>query len=71
MEHGLRSDSLVIAEGSLTVDVGKDNIKEGRRRRTVPIGPGGVVADYVPFYFAPRSPMLFTIDKGSVPQYHY
>lgn len=69
VEHGLRSDSLVIAEDSLAVEVGKDNIKEGRRRRAVPIRPGGVVADYVPFYFAPRSPMLFTIDKGNVPSY--
>lgn len=69
VEHGLRSDSLVIAEDSLAVEVGKDNIKAARRHRTVPIPPGGVVADYVPFYFAPRSPMLFTIDKGNVPSY--
>lgn len=35
----------------------------------MPIAPGGMVADYVPFYFAPRSPMLFAIDRGNVPTY--
>lgn len=28
---------------------------------------GGVVADYVPFYYAPRSPMLYSIQRGNVP----
>jgi hypothetical protein len=32
----------------------------------VPIGPKEVVVDYVPFYFAARSPMLGSIVKGRV-----
>lgn len=38
-----------------------------RSRKTLPIPPGGVIHDYVPFYFAPRSPMLMAIDAGKVP----
>jgi len=28
-----------------------------------------MLADYVPFYFAPRSPMLYTINRGNVEGY--
>lgn len=69
IERGLRSDSAVRADGMLAVEVGEDRIKEQRRQRTVPIGPGGVVADYVPFYFAARSPMLYTVQRGNVAGY--
>jgi hypothetical protein len=37
-----------------------------RAGRAVPNPPGGVVHDFVPFYFAPRSPMLFAINGGRV-----
>lgn len=67
--RGLVSDSMAQASGLVSVDVGNQGIKERRRRRTVPIEPGGVVADYVPFYFAYRSPMMFTIAGGNVPTY--
>lgn len=44
-------------------------IKARRRGRRVLVEPGGVVADYVPFYFASRSPMLFSINAGGVPSF--
>lgn len=69
VERGLLADSVAQAEGLLSVEVGNVGIKDARRRRPVPIPPGGVVADYVPFYLAPRSPMMFAIHKGNVPTY--
>lgn len=51
------------------VRIGYPHIKARRLSRPVPLPPGGFVGDYVPFYFAPRSPMLFVITKGSVPGY--
>lgn len=37
-----------------------------RAMKLVAKPPGGVVHDYVPFYFAPRSPMLMAVDRGNV-----
>lgn len=37
-----------------------------RSRRSVPNPPGGLLHDFVPFYFAPRSPMLSAIESGKV-----
>ena len=51
------------------VNIGHNNIKERRLRKPVPVGPGGTVGDYVPFYFAPLSPMLYAIFKNKVAGY--
>jgi hypothetical protein len=48
-------------QGRIQVEVGDAGIKLTRRNRTVPVDPGGCVGDYVPFYFAPRSPMMYRI----------
>ncbi|MFN4034090.1 MAG: DUF4433 domain-containing protein [Fimbriimonadales bacterium] len=42
------------------------NLKQKRKFTHVPIPPNGFIADYVPFYFAPRSPMLYAIHTGYV-----
>lgn len=67
-QGGLLADALV--GDALTTEVGDRQIKAARRTLTVSCGPGGHPCDYVPFYFAPRSPMLYRIAKGGVEQYH-
>ena len=49
--------------------IGYRHIKQRRMQYIVPKPPGGPLGDYVPFYFAPRSPMLYTISRGNVPEY--
>ena len=46
------------------------SIQRERHIRAVPCGPGGVIHDYVPFYFGPRSPMLFQLHTGWVEGYN-
>ncbi len=52
------------------VSIAHQHIKDRRAARAVPIDPGGTLADYVPFYFAPRSPMLFAIHRNKVDGYN-
>lgn len=49
--------------------IGYEKLKGRRAQKAVPIAPLGTLADYVPFYFAPRSPMLFAISKDLVEGY--
>jgi hypothetical protein len=51
------------------VSIAHQHIKDRRAKRKVPVAVGGTLADYVPFYFAPRSPMLFTMNRGNVEGY--
>lgn len=66
---GLHCDVVAQDQGLLLKEIGEPGIKQSRRGRPVPVPPGGVVADYVPFYFAPRSPMLYRIVQGGVRSY--
>lgn len=46
------------------ITIGLPDLIERRRTSNIPIPPGGSFADYVPFYFTPRSPMLLKILTG-------
>lgn len=69
VERGLLCDADAADQGLLRNEVGNRDIKSRRRTRQIRSGPGGCVADYVPFYFATRSPMLYAIKAGNVAQY--
>lgn len=46
------------------VNIGNEDLIQGRKERHVQSGPGGTLADYIPFYFTPYSPMLLNIVTG-------
>ncbi len=46
------------------IAIGDPELIDKRRYHPVPLPPRGVLGDYVPFYFTPRSPMLYRILKG-------
>lgn len=66
---GLRCDRLRAQSTDAAVCIAHQHIKDRRARRAVPCAARGFVSDYVPFYFAPRSPMLYTINRGNVEGY--
>ena len=74
-EDGLLCDAEAAQRRLCAQAIAYDTIKERRKRRRVerlngqPVAGGGVLADYVPFYFSNRSPMLYAIHKGTVSAY--
>lgn len=50
--------------------IGNRDLISRRLHRKVPVAPGGLLGDYVPFYFTPFSPMMYNIytGRGDVPR---
>jgi hypothetical protein len=67
----LLSKRLVKERGLVAADIAFGQVQDRRAVKQIPIPPGGTLHDYVPFYFAPRSPMLMTINSGNVPGCDY
>lgn len=58
LEHGLLSYNEMRKRKVEHLSVAEDSIQVRRSRMAVKCGPGGVVHDYVPFYFCKRTSML-------------
>ncbi len=63
LANGLHCASGTTADPNF-VAIGNPDLIGKRAHRRVPIPPGGTLADYVPFYFTPKSPMLLNIKTG-------
>ena len=66
---GIHAPRATPADGLRYRVIHHQSIQTQRADKPVPCGPGGVIHDYVPFYFAARSPMLYAIYKGNVQDY--
>jgi hypothetical protein len=63
---GLHCLASMAKKGTKHSSIAFESVQARRARTRVTCGPGGCLHDYVPFYFAPRSPMLYAIHKGQV-----
>ncbi len=63
LRHGLHAARGQLADPGF-VAIGNPDLIDKRTRRAVPLPPGGMLSDYVPFYFTPKSPMLYNIKTG-------
>jgi hypothetical protein len=70
-DNCLQSDALMMKQPAAGTVIGMTDIKQ--RRLTLPIDchPGLQVGDCVPFYFCPRSVMLYLLYRGNHPNVTY
>lgn len=67
----LLSDAAIIARGGPAATIGMGTIKQRRLSLPVSCHPGLNVGDCVPFYFCPRSIMLYVIHCANNPELAY
>jgi hypothetical protein len=68
LQDGCRCRSAMVGKVGY-VEIGNQELIQKRTQRVVPCDPGGMLSDYIPFYFTPFTPMLYNIKTGfGVPQ---
>ncbi len=70
-DDGLLSDAEMLARGGPQVAVGMGEIKTNRMRLPVKCHGSDTVGEYVPFYFCPRSIMLYLLYMANHPGLTY
>jgi hypothetical protein len=70
-DGGIISDAAMVARGGPAAPIGMSSIKARRLALPVHCHPGDHVGDYVPFYFCPRSIMLYVIHCANHPELSY
>jgi len=72
MSGGLHSDARIAEQGGPSCSIGMSGIKRRRiEELTVTCHSDTKVGEYVPFYFCPRSVMLFVIYRANHPELTY
>ena len=70
-DGGLWSDAMMARRPQAGTGIGMTSIKQTRRSRQLSSHPGLHVGDCVPFYFCPRSVMLYVIHMANSPGLTY
>ena len=70
-DDGLLCDSIMMGRQSGGTTIGMSNIKERRLRSQMLSYPDTRIGEYVPFYFCPRSVMLYLIYRANHPELSY
>ena len=70
-DGGLWSDAAMIDRGGPAAPIGMSTIKQRRLGLPLTCHPGDHVGDYVPFYFCPRSIMLYLLYRANHPELTY
>ena len=66
---GLHAPNHLPNDGLIYRTIHNVDIQNVRQVRRIPLGLCGTIHDYVPFYFGPRSPMLYQLHTGWVAGY--
>ena len=63
LENGLHCSRSTLQDPEFE-GIGNPDLIIRRESRNVPIPPGDTLADYIPFYFTPLTPMLYNVTTG-------